>query len=78
MIRSVACSYPAVLQLQLVSGAKALALHSANYYRVAFSALNYSPPGELHPCTDLEGMQARVEYVDAGGQEEIVAVELRK
>jgi hypothetical protein len=41
--------------------------------------MGFTPEGELHPCTDLEGATAKVDYVDLpdfGPQ--IVAVEIRK
>lgn len=77
-VHSVACSYPAVLKLQLVSGERTLALQSRNYYKIEFSALNFTPAGELHPCSDLEGMKAKIKYVEAGDGGEIVAVQLSK
>ena len=70
---------PAVLDAKLTSSGGSTQLHSDNYYRIQFSALGFTPEGELHPCTDLEGATAKVDYVevsDAGAQ--IVAVELRK
>jgi tetratricopeptide (TPR) repeat protein len=78
-IGAVECSMPAALDLKLVEGSRTLHLHAANYYKVAFSALGYTPTGELHPCTDIQGMNAKVEYVETSDKVlHITAVELHK
>lgn len=76
-VTDVQCGIPAVLDIHL-SGAKPVALHSDNYYKVAFSALNFTPEGDLHPCSDLQGKKARVEYVESDGEDVIISVEMRK
>lgn len=77
-ITDVQCGIPAVLDIHLSSGAKPMALHSDNYYKVGFSALNFTPEGDLHPCSDLPGKKAKVEYVEADGEDVIISVEMRK
>lgn len=62
VLRGVTCSYPAVIELRLEGGAKTLSLYNNNYYKVEYSASNFTPSGEVHPCQDLEGMKAEVEY----------------
>jgi tetratricopeptide (TPR) repeat protein len=62
VLRGVKCSYPAVIELQLEGGAKTLSLYNNNYYKVNYSAANFTPNGDVHPCQDLEGMKAEVEY----------------
>jgi Tfp pilus assembly protein PilF len=65
VLKDVQCDNPAI-NLTLVSGARKLALHTGNYFKIEFSALGFTPPENLNPCKDLEGRPARVEYVDAG------------
>jgi Tfp pilus assembly protein PilF len=79
-IQNVHCSAPAVMDLDLNAGSKTITLHSGNYYKIRFSALNYNPTGELHPCSDLEGMHAKVEYVEsvANKVNGLIAVQLSK
>ena len=78
-LTAVQCGMPAVMDLKLVTGSTSTALHSDNYYQVQFSALGFTPEGELHPCSDIEGMQAKVEFVEIPGDaSQIIAVELRK
>ena len=56
-----------------------VALHANNYYKIQFSAMGFVPTGELHPCSDIKGMQARVEFVESTGKAgQITAIELRK
>jgi tetratricopeptide (TPR) repeat protein len=62
VIRGVTCGYPAVMELSLETSAKKLSFYSNNYYKVEYSAANFTPKGEVHPCEDLEGMKAEVEY----------------
>jgi Tfp pilus assembly protein PilF len=82
-IKNVRCLLPAVLDLDVVAdGGKTVALHSGNYYRLQFIALGFAPDSDLRPCSDLEGMHAKVEYVEsksieskAGG---LTSIELHK
>jgi hypothetical protein len=62
VIRGVTCSYPAILALRVESGTKKVSLYNNNYYKVDYSAANFTPKGDVHPCDDLEGTKAEVEY----------------
>lgn len=62
VIQAVTCSAPAVIEFQLQSAAKKLALYSNNYYDIDITAGNFTPKGELHPCDELQGMKAKVTY----------------
>jgi len=79
-IKNVQCSAPAIMELEVDAGSKTIALHTSNYYKVKFSALNYTPRAELHPCSDLEGMHAKVQYIESATSKinGLVAVELHK
>jgi hypothetical protein len=79
-VKEVQCSMPAKMELKLESRGATVVLHSDNYYKVRFSAVGFIPAGELHPCTELEGMRARVEFVEASGSKpgQITSVELQK
>ncbi|MGC2637112.1 MAG: hypothetical protein WA294_08020, partial [Acidobacteriaceae bacterium] len=78
--------YPAVMEVRLdnVKGKPAntsLSLYSNNYYKVDYRAGNYTPQDEVHPCQDLEGMKAEVEYfktADATVDGQIVAIMMMK
>lgn len=62
VIRGVSCSYPAILSLRVESGTRKVSLYNNNYYKVDYSAANFTPKGDVHPCDDLEGTKAEVEY----------------
>ena len=50
------------MDLQVDGGNGAVSLHSGNYYKITFTALGFTPQGDLNPCSDLEGAHAKVEY----------------
>lgn len=80
-LRHVECGLPAVIKLKVESDGKAVPLRARNYYKIPYSALNFTPSAELNPCKDLEGMKAKVEFYEglsesADGQ--IISIELAK
>src|SRR4029077_9177941 len=42
-IKDVQCSLPAIMQLKVEGDGKTLPLHSNNYFKIQFSALNFTP-----------------------------------
>ena len=62
-LHNVHCHEPAI-DLTIAAKAKTLALHRGNYYKIRFTALGFTPKGDLNPCQDLEGVTAKVEYVE--------------
>jgi Tfp pilus assembly protein PilF len=80
ILKAVRCDTPN-LDLTVSSGAKSLALHSDNYYKIQFTALNFQPTDELKPCNDLDNRPAKVEYVDSADKTDtphLIAIELHK
>lgn len=79
-VKNVRCSEPAVMDVDVDVGAETLSLHTRNYYKIKFSAVNYTPKPEFLPCSDLEGMHAKVEYVEGAASKinTLVAIELHK
>ena len=80
-IRDVQCSERGTMHLRVENAKKPVLLRARNYYKVQFSALNFTPTAELNPCKDIEGMKARVEFFEAlneSAQGQIVAIELTK
>lgn len=69
------------MDLTIAAKGKTTPLHSGNYYKIGFTALGFAPKGDLHPCEDLEGMSAKVEYVESSANSSpphVVAIELHK
>lgn len=80
-ISEVKCSRPAHMDLTLTGRSATFHLHSENYYNVEYSAVGFTPEGELEPCTGIQGRPARVYFYDLKGRPregELISVELRK
>lgn len=81
VIHDVRCGAPSVLQLQLQNASGTIFLYSNNYFNVSFTAVNYTPEGELHPCSQLEGKTARISYAETADKTvagEIVSVAISR
>jgi tetratricopeptide (TPR) repeat protein len=81
ILRSVHCSYPTVLALEVDHAGKLLSLFSNNYFKVPFSTVGYVSTGDIDPCKAIEGMKASVEYIDVTDKRvagQIVSIELSK
>lgn len=80
-LRDVQCSESVTMKLRVESAKKPVLLRARNYYKIQFSALNFTPKRELNPCKDIEGMKARVEFFEAlseSAEGQIVSIELTK
>jgi tetratricopeptide (TPR) repeat protein len=80
-VQGVTCSYPVILELKVVGSKGTVSLFNNNYYKVEFSASNFTPKDDLNPCKDIEGMKARVRYfatADKTVDGQIVSVMLSK
>jgi tetratricopeptide (TPR) repeat protein len=81
VIHGVTCTYPAVMDFEVTGAKRKYSVYAANYYKVSYSAANFTPKGQVHPCEDLEGMTAEVEYfatADKTADGQIVAVMMIK
>jgi tetratricopeptide (TPR) repeat protein len=81
VIHGVTCSYPAQIELRVEGPARKVSLFANNFYKLNLSAANFTPKGDVHPCEDLEGMKAEVEYfvtADKTVDGQIVAVMMMK
>lgn len=80
-IKNVQCSGISTMDFVIASGGKEIALHSPNYYKIQFSALGFTPVGDMQPCTQIEGRPAKVEFIepaDKSIKDRIISVELHK
>ena len=80
ILQNVQCHAPSI-DLTIAARGKTTPLHSGNYYKIGFTALGFTPKGDLNPCKDLEGMSAKVEYVESSAKSTapyVVAIELHK
>jgi hypothetical protein len=79
-VKNVRCHGPASIDMDIDSGGKTISLHSANFYKIKFSSLGYLPKPEFQPCTDLEGLHGKMEYIEstAAKVNGVIAIELHK
>ncbi len=79
-VRTVTCKGRA-MDMTFDDSYEILRLHSDNYFKVDFSAINFTPSGTMNPCKTAQGMYARVYYYRLKGhpkEGELISVELRK
>jgi tetratricopeptide (TPR) repeat protein len=83
ILRSVHCSYPSVITLTVDQPGKgpAVLLYRNDFKLIEFSASNFTPKGDLNPCSDLEGLKSKVDYAEVSDKSvagQIISVELSK
>jgi tetratricopeptide (TPR) repeat protein len=67
-IKDAKCSGRTTLEFTLDSRNGVMRLYSDEYLKIPYNALNFTPQGILNPCTDIQGLHARVAYHPAKGQ----------
>jgi tetratricopeptide (TPR) repeat protein len=83
VLANVKCSYPTVVTLSVNPGgnAPAISLYRNDFSQIEFTATNFTPKGNINPCTDLEGLKAKVEYAEVSDKSiagQILSIELSK
>jgi len=82
VIRSVACTYPSTLEFRVESpNGKTVAVYNNDFFKIALTVVGATAGGTINPCTDFEGKNAQVQYVESSDKSvdgEVVAVQLRK
>ncbi|HTX77548.1 MAG TPA: tetratricopeptide repeat protein [Terracidiphilus sp.] len=81
VIKSVACSYPSVLEFQVVSPQKTVSVYTNNYFQLEVTALGFTPTGSISPCSDFEGRPAKIQYAESSDKTvdgQVISVELHK
>ena len=79
-IKSVNCKGRA-MDMVFDGSYETLRLHTDDYFKVEFSAINFTPSGEMNPCKTANGMYARVYYYQIKGHShegDLISVQLRK
>lgn len=81
VLRNVKCSYPSVITLSVDQPGKSTALYRNNFFKIEFTAANFTPAGDIDPCHGIEGMKARVSYAEVSDKTvagQILSIELSK
>ncbi|HKT11697.1 MAG TPA: hypothetical protein VJW77_07710 [Terriglobia bacterium] len=79
-IKTVTCKGRAMVMI-FDDSDEILHLRADNYFKVNFSAINFTPSGTMNPCKTVQGMYGRVHYYHIKGhpkEGELISVELRK
>jgi hypothetical protein len=83
LLRNVHCGYPSILTLSVEQPgrAPAVSLYRNDFRQIEFSATNFTSKRDINPCTDIEGLKAKVEYAEVSDKSvagQILSVELTK
>jgi len=83
VLRSVQCSYPSILTLQVEQPGKTapVSLYRNDFYQIDFTVTNFTPKSNINPCTDIQGLKAKVEYAEVSDKSiagQIISIELSK
>lgn len=81
VIHQVTCSYPAVLEFQIESPKATIKVYSNDFTKLELTVVGFSPSGPMNPCTDFDGMKARVQYAETTDKSvdgQAISIELRK
>jgi len=79
-LQDVHCHGPGI-ELTVAARGQTMALHRGNYHKIKLTVLGFTPIVDLSPCRDLEGVRAKVEYVESPAMPAtayVVAIELHK
>ena len=68
IIREVSCYGASTLELTFAAPGAVLQLFTDNYFKIPYAALDFTPVGNLNPCTDIKGQHAKVTYHPARNQ----------
>jgi hypothetical protein len=63
------------------SNGKSVSLYRNDFNQIEFTAANFTPQSDLNPCTDIEGLKAKVQYAEVSDKSvagQIISVELSK
>ena len=80
-IGNVTCGYPTVLEFQITAGSKTYHVYNNDFSKIELTVVGFTPKGAMNPCADLDGMKARVQYVESSDKTvdgKVLAIELHK
>jgi len=81
VMREVTCSYPAVLEFRVEGVKGSVNLYNNNFSKIDLTVVGFTPTGSINPCSDFNGMKARVQYAETTDKTvdgQVLAIEVRK
>lgn len=81
VLHAVTCSYPTVLEFNVENAKATIKVYSNDFSKISLTAIGVTPKSPVNPCSDFDGMKARVQYAETTDKTvdgQVFAVELRK
>ena len=81
VMRDVTCSYPSILEFRVEGAKSSIKVYNNNFSKIDLTVIGFVPKGSMNPCTDFNGMKARVQYAETADKTvdgQVFAIELRK
>jgi len=81
VMHGITCSYPEVLEFQVDGPKGSIKIYNNDFAKIDLTVIGFVPKGPLNPCSDFEGMKARVQYAESTDKTvdgKVFAIELRK
>ena len=81
VMRDVTCSYPSVLTFRVEGAKGTIKVYNNNFSKIDLTVVGFIPKGSINPCTDFNGMKARIQYAETTDKTvdgQVFAIELRK
>jgi hypothetical protein len=69
------------LSVDQAGSGQSVSLYRNDFNQIEFTAANFTPKSDLNPCTDIEGLKAKVQYAEVSDKSvagQIISVELSK
>lgn len=81
VMREVTCGYPSVLVFRVEGSKNAIKVYNNKFSKIDLTVIGFTRTGPINPCTDFNGMKARVQYAETTDKSvdgQVFAIELRK
>lgn len=81
VMHGVTCSYPSVIVFRVEGTKGTVRVYNNNFAKIDLTASGFTPKGTMYPCSDFEGMTAKVQYAETTDKTvdgQVIAIELRK
>ena len=81
VMHGVICSYPSVIVFRVDGVKGSVRVYSNNFAKIDLTASGLTPKDTMFPCSDFEGMTAKVQYAETTDKTvdgQVFAIELRK
>jgi tetratricopeptide (TPR) repeat protein len=81
VMRDVACSYPSIVEFRVEGAKNSIRVYNNNFSKIDLTVIGFTPKGTMNPCSDFDGMKARVLYAESEDKTvegQVFAIELRK